>query len=78
MSERMHERRASYRTSGEQGELVAMLANTMMNTLWETLPEARVARLDRLGKILGVIEGPISGEVVRVVTLRGRTLGWWP
>lgn len=78
MSERMHERRASYRTGGEQGELVAMLANTMMGTLWETLPEARIARLDRLGKILGVIEGPISGEVVRVVTLRGRTLGWWP
>jgi len=72
------DRRSSYRTEGETGELLATLANEMMTTLWETLPDVRETRLTRLGKVLEATDGPIAGEVVRIVTLRGRTLGWWP
>lgn len=71
----VYDRRAESR---EGGAHLAELANQTMQTLWATLPDIREARLVRLGKILEATDGEIASEVVRVVELRGRTLGWWP
>ena len=58
---------------------VADAANQMMDTLHQTLPDVRELRVERLGKVLAATEGEeLAREVVRVVGLRGRTLGWWP
>lgn len=74
-----YDRRTHCRRDDEATRLVARKANDLMATLWETLPEIREARVSRWWKILEATDGDlIAGEVVRVVTLRGRTLGWWP